>query len=98
MAYQLGSYTKELEKSHKAGDHRQETEEFCPVCQRITQEGDFSSAGEENNWLAGESRRIDAARDDIAKATLIEHGQGFHEKYPDGNCRACTEERGFTDI
>lgn len=104
MAYEKGSYLKELRQEHAEKRHEERRDPLCPVCQNLENEElsrdeGFSSNAEREEWISQQCNQYDPELEaSIAQVFVDDHQRGKHTKYPDRNCPVCFEIHGIKNI
>lgn len=96
MAYETGSYLKELEAEHAAGDHDETRHKYCNPCDRLRREDMAHEEGfaswEEYNAHLNEQARLNPlpkGPDARERMLLTAHEALDHEDEPHFECPRC---------
>ena len=104
MAYEPGSYLKELKQDHADGDHDESRHDMCPSCADIVDEEQArkdgcASADAYRQWVAEQCNQPDPElENEIAEVFKTQHAAEEHRRYPNRNCPACVQIHGANNI
>lgn len=100
MAYEEGTYLRELEEEHRNGRHEHRLDWNCPPCRVIedemtAKEAGFDSIDAYHQWMSDQANQynpdLEAAIDEVVADI---HQSGGHRKYPSYRCHLCVEKHG----
>ena len=86
MAYEPGSYTRELRESHQRGEHVLDEDDNCPACNFQAVPGGFAS-------LAAYNDHLQAVALDL-QGHVDAHFRSEHQRRPVDACIECAREAG----
>lgn len=104
MAYEPGTYLKELEADHRAKEHDQTRHEQCPDCRKLddleyAQKIGFKTLAEYDAFLSESAMDPDPEMvEAIDRVFVAEHELEKHKKYPSKHCSICIEMHGINNI
>lgn len=83
MAYQPGTFTRELKLAHAAGEHAEDEDLDCPACQFQVVPDGFASLAEYDAAVMDGAQALQAGVD--------AHQRGEHRQKTDDACIVCAQ-------